>query len=1009
MDKYEYQVCVEQIKNFIAEQKYVEAMEVADTIDWRRVKSVSMLCTVSEIYKYNKRYEESRDILLLAYERHPSGRMIIYSLCELSIKMNDIVQAVEYYKEFVRVAPGDTGSYILLYKIYEAQDVSLEERIKVLEELKRRDYKEKWSYELAKLYHKTGQEAKCVDECKELEIWFGEGKYVDKARKLMAMHAGAVNRQNQGGNMTAPQEMPAYTGAATPGGELSSSKEEPAMPASEVTYNTSNLQNVLQQSMEQYLGDKAPEGYVTADLGAEESIPKQPGIVVQQVEQAVPEKTQEFVLDPNNKYVQQFVNQLKEASKGVSETLGEEKAVQEAENISAAAEETPLETPESGPEEAIKAREGGLEEVLMAQGKDPEEALMAQGKSAEEVLMAQGKDLEEVLMAQGKGSEDPDAEGEEAPSEEEASSWKALEGTEALTDEDKEKLRAAAAASAYAKKKEIARKYEAILGQELGGQIHMSIPDEDMIERQITGQINIEEILRSRNEKLRIKFGDTDELMSKLKGVIPEGESVKSVEDSRPIIAQMSAPTALDIEIQDEEKKNALEEREKLLKEEEEKAKDEDKEDDIQTEDDMPEDIEEQDLEDTEEGKESEEDGALTGGESPKEETPETEDSIKEQVQEGSETDANEALPEEEKESEGTEDASQEENQAPAFEYELEDYGEIEEFEDIEQPDEVDAIIRTSNLPLEEIEVYNAMAEQAIRAVNTAPEPKPLPPNYDDSGRMKHPSYMVLEEERKSRRDFDEDEYKLFGRYDGIESVKAQLVDVLDDMSMEPGVGNVVIMGDEVSCRKAMAIDIVKAMQAVDSSFKGKVAKISGEALNKKNIPATLNKLTDGALIIEEAGGLSAAALTIIAQSLSRDVESILVVLEGSRESIMPLLDSNRVMFDTVFDARIDIKEFNNDDLVAYARGYAREKEHSIDEMGVLALYTRIGELQALDNKVTIEDIKDIIDAAIVHVDKMTIAHLMDVLVSKRYDDDDFIIIREKDFMLDGKKRKKKK
>jgi len=175
VDKYEYQVCADQIKSYIAEKKYVEAMQIADTIDWRRVKSVSMLCTVSEIYKYNKRYEESRDILLLAYDRHPSGRMIIYGLCELSVKMNDVVSAVEYYKEFVRVAPGDTGSYILLYKIYEAQEVSLEERISVLEEYKRRDYKEKWAYELAKLYHITGQESKCVDECNELILWFGEG------------------------------------------------------------------------------------------------------------------------------------------------------------------------------------------------------------------------------------------------------------------------------------------------------------------------------------------------------------------------------------------------------------------------------------------------------------------------------------------------------------------------------------------------------------------------------------------------------------------------------------------------------------------------------------------------------------------------------------------------------------------------------------------------------------------------------------------------------------------
>ncbi|MBQ8970958.1 MAG: hypothetical protein IJ073_06590, partial [Lachnospiraceae bacterium] len=404
----------------------------------------------------------------------------------------------------------------------------------------------------------------------------------------------------------------------------------------------------------------------------------------------------------------------------------------------------------------------------------------------------------------------------------------------------------------------------------------------------------------------------------------------------------------------------------------------------------------------------------------PKPEPEEEEPGIAEETVEETEAEAaTEAEPTEEEETEagaeegaGTEEAEEpaaEEQEPervypPTFSYELEDYGEVEEIEDIEQPDEVDEIIKTSNLPIEEIAEYNALAEQALNAER---EPEPLPSNYDENGRMKHPSYMVLEEARKSRRDFDDYEFKLFGRYDGIENVKAQLVDVIDDMSMQADTGNIVVTGDEVSCRKTMAIDLVKAMQQMDSSFMGKVAKISGEALNKKNIPSTLRKLNNGALIVENAEGLSAAALTIIAQSLSNEVESVLIVLEGESEPIHRLLETNPQMFDPAFNARISIDEFTNDDLVAYARGYAREREHSIDEMGTLALYTRIGELQTLDHKVTVEDIKELIDLAIVHVDKMTVGHLIDVLVSKRYDDDDFIIIREKDFLLDGKQQEK--
>lgn len=151
MDKFEYKVRAEEIKSLIASKEYVQAAEIADTIDWRRVKSVMMLCTVSDLYKINRRYEDARDMLLLAYDRHPGGRTIVYSLCELCIKTEEIVEAVEYYKEFIQIAPRDTGRYILQYKLYEAQDVSLEERIAVLEELKQRDYREKWAYELAYL------------------------------------------------------------------------------------------------------------------------------------------------------------------------------------------------------------------------------------------------------------------------------------------------------------------------------------------------------------------------------------------------------------------------------------------------------------------------------------------------------------------------------------------------------------------------------------------------------------------------------------------------------------------------------------------------------------------------------------------------------------------------------------------------------------------------------------------------------------------------------------------
>lgn len=197
MDKYEYKVRADEIKELIAQGDYVQAAEIADTIDWRRVKSVMMLCTISDLYKKNRRYEDAKNMLLLAYERKPGGRTICYSLCELCIKTEEFVSAVNYYKEYVQAAPKDSGRYILQYKLYEAQDVSLEERIGVLEELKKRDYREKWAYELAYLYHRVGLATRCVEECDELILWFGEGKYVVKAMELKMLHEPLTPSQQQ--------------------------------------------------------------------------------------------------------------------------------------------------------------------------------------------------------------------------------------------------------------------------------------------------------------------------------------------------------------------------------------------------------------------------------------------------------------------------------------------------------------------------------------------------------------------------------------------------------------------------------------------------------------------------------------------------------------------------------------------------------------------------------------------------------------------------------------------
>ena len=292
MDKYEYKVRADEIKALISEGEYAEAVSIADTIDWRRVRSVMMLCTISDLYKINRRYRESMDILLLAYEKHPTGRLIVYSLCELSIKLEEYVQAIEYYKIFVQIAPKDTGRYILQYRLYEAQDVSLEERIAVLEEFKKRDYREKWAYELAYLYHRIGLATKCVEECDEMFLWFGEGKYVIKALELKALHGSLsesqqaqydawIRERDAGDNPTEEEpseeenETDDVSGDTRVVGRIEHMEEEhsdeqtvsdaPTMELPEVKtvdvgqYNTINLQMALAESMKEILAEDVPQ------------------------------------------------------------------------------------------------------------------------------------------------------------------------------------------------------------------------------------------------------------------------------------------------------------------------------------------------------------------------------------------------------------------------------------------------------------------------------------------------------------------------------------------------------------------------------------------------------------------------------------------------------------------------------------------------------------------------------------------------------------------------------
>jgi hypothetical protein len=329
---------------------------------------------------------------------------------------------------------------------------------------------------------------------------------------------------------------------------------------------------------------------------------------------------------------------------------------------------------------------------------------------------------------------------------------------------------------------------------------------------------------------------------------------------------------------------------------------------------------------------------------------------------------------------------------------ELDDYGEVEEMTMIEQPEGLDGIMKTDDMPVDALAKanYEAGLEFDYEEIDFH---RTRRITDREISKRRRPGYMTLDRSPESKRDFDEEEKLVFGRFQEIEWFKSKIVELLDTAGMEPGKGNVIITGSDPNGRKSLAVDIVKVMRATEVKFKGKVAKISGEALNKKDIPLTIKKLNQGALIVENAQDLTPSSVRLVAEALELESYPILVILEGDKEGLSEVMESSKEIMSRVFDSRIELQEYSTDDLVSYGKSYARELEYTIDDMGVLALYRRIGDLQTHDHNATLEEVCEIIDNAIKHVDKKNVSHFMDVLLAKRYDDNDYIILREKDFI----------
>ncbi len=1321
LDKYEYKVRAEEIKVLISSGKYGEAVKIADTIDWRRVKSTTMLCTISDLYKVNRRFEESKEILLLAYERYPSSRAIVYSLCELSIKMGEFVQAVEYYKEFVRIAPRDTGRYILQYRLYEAQDVSLEERIAVLEEFKKHDYREKWAYELAYLYHRVGLTTECIEEVDEMFLWFGVGKFVMKALELKALHEplsqeqqaryqayksgldGSIDREA----ILKKDEDPIGTDVSDTspnmmGRQPLSGNQEGAYPQSgQSVYTqpqpgiyTQPQQPLRQPSMgqtkasaygqtqpgmytqQQYSSYEQPQmgaysqsqSYMYgSDMPAEyaqmqEKQPTKPFYNTPEERDAVEKAALEAGM-PTKEQLQAYYNEQAGAT-GQYQNQGYYPS--NADTGSYAAQDEYQSTYQSGYQNTY----AGYDDQLQLQNTGRVNAYQRAPHVSEPIPVNTARRVEDSIPSAPPKPVGYDtvnlqkaiAESmEQIMAEEEQSKAKAT--VQEVFYEDATKEFATPDTASWTRtdaplnqkeepgvtirptRKVATSHYDDILKQDYDGQISMVVPENDKVEDQITGQISIDDIMnrikqqqRERQEKevakivqdkistvisqydedvkydlqkemekevkrelmggnrpkpeknagrallshagnvVRpstapfVKAGeegirraneeklmDDDDIMDldNLPDDIPDIESdadtnsetepnaesdadlehektdsdlVSAADDTKPdeqsdtesgIDSDTESGIDSDTESDTDSRKESDSDKDADSEKESDTDSDKDLDTDSDTESDSDKDIEEvdhakdqdasikseesADSEDTDESKDSDISADLEESKEGADITEEADltDEIKEIVPDiDADNDSEESADKDTytdsaknndsdvesslelaKESDTDEDIEEDNDQYiesdSDFENDSEDESknpqddskdkvgtrrsritvvEKDESSALEVPEYTEEVIEMSlgdTFGYEDSDNIDE-AEDAKESGNETPSEESFDEKSSDdeepddgdtsdaisaeSGDNKEDKEVIQEEKEDKEDKEDEDKLKshdveesdnnshragfsegeaeteseakeldtrvrvmtpeekeLFGPYIHHRKSRKQIIRAIDSLNMSPATNNAIVTGEEGTGTINLAKGLIKSVQAGDSGFSGKVAKITAQALNRKSVSQVIEKLDSGALIIQRAADMKTDTVDSLYKELTADKHGIIIVMEDNHKDMDRLLKRHPEL-SKCFNVRVDVEALDNESLVAYAKQYALEREYKIDNFGMLSLHSRIEEMQTIDHDVTISEVRDIVDEAIRSAEKKTISHFFDVVLNKRYDEEDMIILTEKDF-----------
>ena len=1059
MDKYEYRVKTEQMLDHLEKKEYQKAMDIAESIDWRRVKNASMLNTVSEIYEYNGEFKKGRDILFLAFDRAPGSRKIVYRLGTLALKIKDIREATDCYEEFVKLAPKDPNQYILKYKILRTQGAALSDQIAALEEFKKAEYIEKWAYELAKLYDEAGMTAECLEECDDLILWFSEGKYVYLAMELKMKYKpltplqqekydsrpGAVKKQPEPVKQTE-----STLEEVDDENEYDEGSEEEVQESTVQRIDDAQVQEIPPEPVPMQEEFEIPEEAAQADVVPEEVVPEE---VVPEATAAVEETPMYREEEPEASVEtpEEHTSAIKQVVTGATleEALAQGVAVASGINIE---------------EEAMKEREDEIlangqmmiDDILQkweAKQKDHEEAIAKQKakdeerlqKEREQARIRQEEERKEVERKAAEAEARRKAEEEARRKAEEEARRKAEEEAARKAAEEEARRKAEEEAARKAAEEEARRKAEEEAARKAAEEEARRKAEEEAARKAAEEEARRkaeEEARRAAEEEARRKAeeeaarkaeeeaadekeserntqripDDIVRLMEEMESENEDSEDeiyeeeledgpgmdedfIEGIEDELAGLDMNGSSfeegdfDEVDFEEEDLEGEDFDEgdfEEEDLEGEdfdegdfEEEDFDEEDfDEADFEEEDLDEEELEEADFDedDDEDDFEDIDDEETDFDEGDFEEDMDEEDFDEEEIDDDEELDFGEDL-----EGEDFDEADFEEEDLDEGDFEEEDFDE----EEIEDEDDT-----------EELEIEEPSEEEIQARIKKSKGGVPFDTGFVVTGRYD----LSATSEIGLKAGLTEEQKKLFSYFVPVRGMSEQIVEVLDNdrRAQREGTsktGNLLVIGRKGSGKTVLAVDIVKAIQKQRNLKQGKVAIVTGESLNKKELTNIIQKLRGGAIIIEHAGKLNSRTVKELNYLMEKKTGELLFVLEDQRKPLERLMTANPE-FKKKFSSKLELPVFINDELVTFGQTYAKENGYKLDEMGILALYSRIDVMQREDHAVSVAEVKEIMDEAIAHSQKANVKHLARRVFGKGTDDSDRIILKEEDFKI---------